>query len=72
MPMTDDEAKKALECEIRVQSRGTEADVVPALRHALVAMADRAALCAREVSPLTWPDLHAQIDAARRHMEGEP
>ena len=41
------------------------------LCHALQAIADRAALCDREVSPLTWPDLHAQIVLARRHMRGE-
>lgn len=78
--MTDAEAKKALESEIRVQSRGTEADVVPALRHALVALADRAALVESWRGFLTYEaDLRSKkwlptddaMHAARRHMRGE-
>ena len=77
MAMTDDEARGLLE---RLRSRQDPGcDNAIALAHALVALTDRAALVERlaaicERKPLTVGETSATsvLDAARRHMKGEP
>jgi hypothetical protein len=83
--MTDDEAKKRIEVniegfieargapwpteEMRAQYERAAAADIAALRHALQAIEDRATLV--KIADKGWPGF-AELDAAHRHMRGEP
>jgi hypothetical protein len=64
--MTDAEAKKRLD---RLTARVETFEDADAIAHALVALADRAALVERySDSAHPWPE---ELISARRHMRGE-
>jgi len=63
--MTDDEARQVLD---QLRRHPAVTTVREAVDHALVALADRAALCAEQSSH----ELYDATIAARRHMEGKP